>query len=299
MNIGSSALAWDHSSAPDIQSIVPLGEGDTCLCYLVNQTHVLRLAKHAEASAALQREIQLLSQLQNHLNVCIPQIQDTGTQVETGERFVFYPLVSGALLKAEKLSALKTACRATLIRQVAEFASQLHRFPVATARACGVKELNPHEYLPNLMQRARAALANRLDAAVWQYYEQLLALYLSTPALYFYTPALLHGDLSPDHLLADFNDCALTGIIDFGDCFIGDPLREFIFVLEDYGPEILNLLLTFYAPETTQAARRRIRLFQQMNNVEYCLTQLSEGNQEALEAAICVLIAQATIEPMR
>jgi aminoglycoside 2''-phosphotransferase len=51
----------------------------------------------------------------------------------------------------------------------------------------------------------------------------LLDLYVREPALHAYHPALLHGDLSPDHILDDATADRLTGIIDFGDACLGDP----------------------------------------------------------------------------
>lgn len=93
MNNRLPTLAWDHSSSPTIHHVEFLGEGDFCICYLVNQTHVVRLARHAEASASLRRERLLLPHLAAYIDIQIPQIQGAGTQVDTGEQFIFYPLV--------------------------------------------------------------------------------------------------------------------------------------------------------------------------------------------------------------
>src|SRR5262249_11398520 len=157
--------------------------------------------------------------------------------------------------------------------------------PLELAKSCGITELDPRQYLPDLLCRADEAISHRLDPKVRQYYKQLLDLYLNTWELHNYTPALLHGDLSPEHFLADIEHCTLSGVIDFGDCFIGDPHRDFIFLLEDYGKDILELFLTFYAPGQVPQASRRVQLFQQLNNLEYCLTALRQDDPEELEEA--------------
>jgi aminoglycoside phosphotransferase (APT) family kinase protein len=42
-----------------------------------------------------------------------------------------------------------------------------------------------------------------------------------------FTPALVHADLAPEHLLADPVTTRLTGVIDFEDAQIGDPAIDF------------------------------------------------------------------------
>lgn len=291
-----SLLRWRQSSAPDIQSVEPLGEGDFCTCYLINRTHVLRVARHAQASAALRRELLLLPRLEQHLEVQIPQIKGAGIRPDTGEQFVFYPLIPGIILGPEILFSLASDCRLALVRQMAGFVDQLHRFSVETARSCGLPEVDPRHYLTEMMRRASPGIAHLLDADIWQYYRRLLELYLTTPELHRYTPVLLHGDLSPGHFLADLKRCALTGVIDFGDSFIGDPHWDLIYLLEDCGKETLESFLGFYSPDNSQQASKRVQLFRQFNNVEYFLSVLSQGDEEALQEAIGTLVSQATAE---
>jgi aminoglycoside 2''-phosphotransferase len=296
MNTGLPPLAWHHTSPPVVQSVEPLGEGDFCICYVVNRTHIIRLAKHAEASASLRRETLLLPYLEQRLDVDIPHIEGVGTRLDTGEQFIFYPLVAGTILGPEALSSLDMTCRSELVRQMAGFATRLHGLPVETARSCGLKEIDPQRYLPELMRRASPRLSRRVDADAWQYYRRLVELYFDTPELHIYTPSLLHGDLSPWHFLADLKHCVLTGVIDFGDCFIGDPHWDLIYLLEDYGKDTLDLFLSFYAPDTKLQASKRVQMFQQLNNVEYCMSKLSEGDQAAIEEAIDTLITQAATQ---
>jgi aminoglycoside 2''-phosphotransferase len=252
-------LEWHGAYAPEIRSVEPLGEGDFCVCYLVNQTHVLRVARHARASASLGREMRLLPRLEGYLHVQIPRIEATGTIIDTGQQFVFYPLVPGAALGPEALSLLEPRRRLDLIRQMAAFAARLHGFPVEAAIACGLEQTDPRRRLPEVIGRAADIISHRMEADVWGYHTRLLELYLDSPDLHDYSPALLHGDLSPWHFLADLKEGALTGVIDFGDSFVGDPHRDLVYLLEDYGDETLELFLTFYSPDRKEQASRRVR----------------------------------------
>lgn len=297
MNLNLPLLEW-RGAPPDVESIEPLGEGDFCVCYLVNRTHVLRLAKHAKATASLRREMLLLPHLEDCLGVQIPRIRGAGVQAQTGEQFVFYPLVPGTVLWPEVMSSLEPACRSAIVREMAAFATRLHSFPVERARACGLDEIDPRSYPPDLMRRAGESISRLLDAEVWRYHARLLELYLDTPEFHDYAPSLLHGDLSPGHFLGDLGRCALSGVIDFGDCLIGDPRRDLIFILEDYGGEVLDLFLTFYSPDSERQTGRLVKVFQQLDNMSYCLSMQSAGSKSEFEEAIRTLARQATTEAL-
>ena len=298
MNITLPPLAWRNVAAPDIHNIKFLGEGDFCTCYLVNQSHVLRIARHSEASASLRREMLLLPSLEQYINVQIPKIVGDGIRKDSGQQFVFYPFIPGTTLDRHALVSLESKCRSDMVRQMAGFATQLHRFPIETARSYRVKEVVPHQYLPELIERARDGISRQLDPAVWRYYERLVDSYFESPELSCYKPKLLHGDLSPGHFLCDLDRCILTGVIDFGDCLIGDQCWDFIFVLEDYGKDVLEQFLNFCSLDSAPSAMKRVQLFQQLNNVEYCLSTLSAHDRDAFDEAIRTLEAQAHSEPI-
>lgn len=58
--------------------------------------------------------------------------------------------------------------------------------------------------------------------------------------------ALLRCDIAPGHLLYNASTGHLTGVIDFGDIAMGPPARDFIYIYEDYGPELLAHVLSHY-----------------------------------------------------
>jgi hypothetical protein len=86
--------------------IAQVWKGDFSICYLVNRTHVIRIAKHTEASASLRREMLLLPHLKERFDIRIPQIEGSGTRADTGDQFVFYPLVPDLILGPEVLSSM-------------------------------------------------------------------------------------------------------------------------------------------------------------------------------------------------
>jgi aminoglycoside 2''-phosphotransferase len=113
------------------------------------------------------------------------------------------------------------------------------------------------------------------------------------PTLHTYQPAVLHGDLSPDHFLADTEQARLTGVIDWGDARIGDPAWDLVYIYEDYGPRTLNAFLDHYDRPNAHLLEHKVRLYQQLNNMDYCLAVLSNGSEEQVHEALALLEEQA------
>lgn len=294
-DLGHGTLVWDDGRSRDLEHLELLGEGDDFQCYVLDGRDVLRLAKHARASASLRREMRLLPQLQKFVDARIPNIEGSGIRTDSGDRFISYPLLFGTRLAPQVLAGLETGCRLELIRQVARFASQLHGVPIELARSSGVTDLVARDYIAGLLGAAKTAIRHAMNAGVWQYHQRLAERYLDTPQLQMYRPSFLHGDLSPDHLLTDTRTCELTGVIDFSDCCVGDPLRDFIYIHQYYGDATLAEVLEIYRPEENRA-EERIRIYQEMNSVQYCLSMHAKGDEEALTEGIQILAKQASGE---
>lgn len=290
-------LIWD-AEAPAIERAAWLGAGDTFVCYLINGAQVVRIARDRGASAALRREERLLPELAGRLSAAIPRPLGGG-RVAGGERFVCYELVEGTPLEPATIAALAPDCQDGLARQMARFARELHAVPPALGRSCGLPEADPRRSLPAALEQA-AAFAGLLTPAAWRCHQRLLAEYLGAPGMSDYQPALLHGDLSPDHFVGDPAACRLAGVIDFGDACLGDPLWDLIYILEDYGPAMLERFLAAYAADQPAAALRRagrrVRLYQRLNNVAYCLAAWRAGEPAELAEALAVLERQAAEE---
>lgn len=65
---------------------------------------------------------------------------------------------------------------------------------------------------------------------------------------------LLHGDCQPVHFLLDDTRTTVTGVIDFGDTCIGEPVWD-IAVLTAHNPEHLPAVLAGYRPDSATKGR--------------------------------------------
>jgi hypothetical protein len=59
-------------------------------------------------------------------------------------------------------------------------------------------------------------------------------------------PALVHGDLSGEHILLDADKKLLAGVIDFTDVVITTPVLDFMYLTEAYGTDFMLSVMLFY-----------------------------------------------------
>lgn len=234
-------------ACPDwpIASIQYLAEGDFCVAYLVNDAWVFRFGKHDEARASLRREYCLLPMLARNLTLAIP-VPKLARLEETDWPFIAYPWLPGPALSKERYRALDTATRTRCATQVGTFLTQLHAIDPAPAHTCGVPMNAYADRFTELLVQASEKLYPLLAKPERAFIEQTINGYLDAGYASAYRPSLLHGDLSPDHVLFSEAATNVSAIIDFGDMMIGDPAWDLAFIYEDYGLDFLARLLATY-----------------------------------------------------
>lgn len=231
--------------------LVPIGAGDDSLAFRQG-ARVVRVARHAEAAAALAREACVLAEVADRLPLPVPRPRfvDAGA----GCAFAVHRHVRGRALTRRGWTRLPADARERTAAQLAEFLGALHAIPPAVGVRCGLPTLDlaatSAALRPSLVRLAPALAARdarRVDDALARWSAAAEA-----------PRALLHRDVAPGHVLYDPRRGALTGVIDFGDLALGDPARDFAYVYDDFGPAMLDAVLARYASEPPAALRRRV-----------------------------------------
>jgi hypothetical protein len=280
---------------PDFQmrSISYLSEGWSSTVWEVNGSHVFRFPKRPAIDSGLRKEIRLLPRLGPALPLPIPQfdfVWQGGPQYEGV--FVGYPKLPGVELlpahippnpaiPAENAGRSSgnagrstgawdgvpaeewTAQTAWPPRQLGQFLTSLHRFPLSRAMPLGISggdgaswreeyqalyETVQRRVLPLLHEPARDNLS-----IVW--YE-----FADDPANFHFQPALIHCDLCAEHILFDPGQGRITGILDWEDAAIGDPAFDFTGLL-DYGSEFVQGVWAAYRGPSDDGMLSRARFY--------------------------------------
>jgi aminoglycoside 2''-phosphotransferase len=167
----------------------------------------------------------------------------------------------------------------------------LSAFPVESALQAGVPVRSVPDEMAALRDAAERRLFPMLSEAVRNYVAERFRTYLTLPQLTSYAPALLHGDLSPDHYLTDARTGELTGVIDFGDAAVGDPDYDYVYVLEDGGEPFARQVMAHRGVADIDARIRKISLFVTFDQVRYLLDGVEAGDEDWIAEAVDILEA--------
>jgi aminoglycoside 2''-phosphotransferase len=193
--------------------IVEIDEGFDFEIAIVDGEWVFRFPRRANVVEALETEVELVPQLAAALPVAVPHFE----HVSMEPAFAAYRLIRGEPLVDEDIDGVQA------------FLDALHAFD-----ATGIP-VDRRDWCDTL--RARCGQYEREVVPLLEPAERVraLALFADVETLAGFEPALIHNDLSGPHLLV--RDERLVGVIDWADACVGDPARDYAWLLNVAFPE--------------------------------------------------------------
>jgi aminoglycoside 2''-phosphotransferase len=301
----------------EVRSISYLAEGWSSTVWEVNGSHVFRFPKRPEINPGLCKEIRLLPGLAPALPLPIPQfdfVWQGGPEYEGV--FVGYPKLPGVELLPEDgalLSRLEdgemqqrsrpkdgeTSPVAQVPRQLGEFLTSLHRFPLSRAIALGISSgdgASWREEYQTLFATVQQRVLPLLDEPTQDNLSRVWREFVDDPANFQFQPALIHRDLCGEHILAepkarcssDLFDPGLgriTGIIDWEDAAIGDPAFDFTGLL-DFGQEFVQGVWAAYRGPRDGGMLDRARFYRAIVPCHEALFGLECGLPQHISAGL-------------
>ena len=149
-------------------------------------------------------------------------------------------------------------------REIATLLSALHSTPAPVAGAAGIRELVVDEgRRARLEHGTDVALTLRgLDATLDRALDWLEATPAGPPSVG--AVHLIHGGLESRHLLVDPATGFLNGVIDWTDTHLGDPARDFVFLVTWRGWHFADEVLRLYPHAVDPQFRARLRHMAQL-----------------------------------
>lgn len=228
----------------------------------VNNELIFRFPQRDDVIGPLQRELRLLPLLEPALSTPIPHFAYHG-RGDAGYPYMFvgYRKLDGVALEDEGIAGEQLAA---LALPLANFLSELHRFPRAQALQAGVEGYTPnlwreryHERYVDLQMR----VFPQLNAYLCKKSSQLWEDFLQDRDIFSFHPVLIHCDLACEHIFCDPVRGALTGVIDWGDVTIGDPALDFVGLYSRHGRAFTERVLANYRGMIDAAFWRRIDFY--------------------------------------
>lgn len=254
------------------------GEDSTVL--EINGEWMFRFPRHKYGERALEAEKRFLPRFAPMSPLPIPNPRYIGGD------FIGYPKIQGVPFTNDLLQALLPTTRRVVARQIGEFLSKLHAFPLSEATAMGVQE-SWGGWREKAFQSFKENVAPRLSpqarAGSLDFFDRFFSMECHH--------VLIHGDFyPPDHVFFDQEQQQLSGVIDFSDLTIEDIATDFQCVYADFGATFFREVLMHYAGDADGQLVERIQirirahpLFDAVYALEYHQPERFEKQLTAIE----------------
>jgi aminoglycoside phosphotransferase (APT) family kinase protein len=228
---------------------------------------IFRFPRRPEVVDWIRTEVALLPELAPRLPAPIPRFEFVALEPPV---FVGYRKLAGEPLAHGARSAALGAGLGELLRA-------LHSFPVDRARALTGRDGRAERRVT--VARFRASVLPLLDEPERSRGEELLDAALALP----FEPALVHGDLGPEHVLHRGHD--LTGVIDWSDAHMDDPAIDLAWPLHGTSAAFAAALLSAYAPADAGLTERAL-VFHRLGPWHEALYGLEERRPELVASGL-------------
>lgn len=257
-------------------SVEYLARGYDNDCYLIGGEWIFRFPRRKNVGPWLEKEIALLPVVAQQIGIAVPHFEFIGVPSEAFP----YPFVGYRKLAGEPWKPGVPVDIPGAARILAEAMTRLHQLPTSLLD----KWTSPNDdWGPaEMMQELHANLDGVRDAMP----DDLLPIFepywdgrIAPPSRFDGERKLLHYDLSPEHVLFDEETGLPTGIIDWADAGIGDPIHELGAFEYNFGREYTEAYVGRYRPALPPESLDRMR-FQLMVHVPVWLMFARENQEE-------------------
>ena len=276
-----------HAAFPALIVVdaAPIDDGWDNYVIEINKSLIFRFPRRVNIQQRLATDVRLLPELAKALPLPIPSLDYIATKPgNDGPTFVGYPKIPG-----EPLLLRKTATHQGLAKQLGEFLTMLHRFPVRDAVNMGVPNGTPkswqHGYI-DLYTKVSSDIFALIKPSQRSTIEALWSSYLDNVANFRFEPVLVHRDLSGENILWNPDLGELTGVIDWSDSSIGDPAIDFVNEFPVRSNSFTEMVLSFYKGVVDSSFRQRIKFYSQAAPFYGVLLGLQTGQPEMVDIEI-------------
>lgn len=273
-------LVQRHLPGLEIVSVARLGEGEDNVVYQVNEDLIVRASKepmHERRRGLIRREADLLATVAGLATLPVPEI--VFADPEAG-------VLSYIKLPGVPLNDHPEPPSSSLAPALGGFIGSLHRAPLGE-----VDWLVPHDTPPMARWRTEAerdyvAVVNLIPAPERRLVEAFLGRALPPEPR---SAAFCHNDLGSEHILVEAGSDTISGVIDWADAAIADPVVDLALILRDLGPGVLALTLQSYGGRFDDVDWERAVFYARCSLLEDIAYGVRTGTDRYLEAGLAHL----------
>jgi aminoglycoside 2''-phosphotransferase len=223
---------------------------------IVNNEVVFKFAKYDWSTVYLRNEAEVTGLIRNFIALPLPEVVLVDQNTIKREYIKGSPLYRNALLKSDHHT------QDTVAMQMGAFLEQLHSIPVKKAKNARIEEsrmnLAREDWLTELEALERK-ISPYCTNYVKEYLKQIIRPIISDEDFFAFQPVLIHGDLTPAHILIDLESRKINGIIGFTNAGFGDPAYDIGMLLDHLGESFIRRLSRYY--QISPACMERARFY--------------------------------------
>lgn len=170
--------------------------------------------------------------------------------------------------------------------QLGVFLGAIHGLPLADVENALEPDDDPLDAWLDEARESYPAIARLVPEQVRPRIEAFLA---SSPPAEPEILAFCHNDFGAEHILVDPETMRITGIIDWADAAIADPVRDLALILRDLGPDALDAALASYGRPLAPDERDRLVFHARCKLLEDLAFGVETGATRYLGAALAHL----------
>lgn len=231
------------------------GSGWANFAIKVNEKYLFRFPRDEEAYECIKAECEVLKKLKPLLppNIQVPDY--LAEFLDQDYPFVYYEMIQGEPLTLELWQNMQESEQDQLAKNLVQFLEVLHGID---PRECNIETLDPLENYQTRYQEFKAKCFAYLSTEEQNTAEKLFTNYFNNSMMREYHSAVIHHDLSENHILLTRDG---IGIIDFGDTIIFDPAMDFAWMYL-FDQKLYRKMYNYYqSPKKDMGFEQRIRDF--------------------------------------
>jgi aminoglycoside phosphotransferase (APT) family kinase protein len=243
--------------------------------FLVGDEWIFRFPKRASVVPWMEREIKLMPKVEAVIGVPVPRFEKVG-HADLGFP---YPFVGYRRLPGIQVDQATAFDRASLAKSLGAALTRLHLMdpslvPSAPQQPGGDPEMPSGvpswdevlSFVPNGLRAEARSCANK-----------------EVPEPYFTGPPRVHhSDICPDHILVDESTGQLSGILDFADMVVGDPVGDFVGLVPIDGYGFVSEVLANYDVPLDKTFLERLHWRSRTMTLHWLRDALAEGSDVAM-----------------
>jgi aminoglycoside 2''-phosphotransferase len=251
---------------------------------IINDNYIFRFPKRESSLESLKIEMAILPKLKESVNLAVPDFEFFSKDYSDYEKaFVGYKMIPGIELTKAVFEQIKS--KEKIAKQLGEFLTKLHSFPLKEAIKANIKERNK-EHLEEFYKDIQKSAFTVLNKKQKEWTKKLYNNFFDNPENFEYRKALVHTEIGDEHILASPEKELISGIIDFGDMAVGDYALDFYILKNYYGKEFYDQILDHYELPIDPNLETRIDFYYKLISFYLILGGLNLDKEKAVEKGI-------------